>query len=136
MCAHGVRLADSQGVAVTWSTANKIGLALQLLYGVVNLPTAFMEPETGDMAGPPTWVLWADTILAVVLIIAIVLAWRNRSHGAAVVGSAANALISASGIPAFFVEVPTAIKILVAAGIVWTIVSVGLTFAGKKALPA
>lgn len=117
-----------------WSTLNKIGLVLQFVYGLVNLPTAFMTPEMeptksgAAAAGPPVWVLWADTILAVVLVLAVVVAWVKVSKSAAGLASISNILISLSAIPAFFVDgVPQEFKVLAAIGIVWTAVSVALT---------
>ena len=123
----------------TWSTLNKVGLVLQLLYGLANLPTAFIPPEAmtteagAATMGPPTWILWADTILSVILIVAAVAAWRsgNRSH--AFLASASNVLISLSGVPAYFVGAPHNIQVLVTVGIVWTIVSVALTHLRAKA---
>lgn len=120
--------------ATTWSTTNKVGLVLQFLYGVANLPTAFIPPEAmtstpgaAESVGPPTWILWADTLLSVVLIVAAVAAWRSGNRTHALLASASNALISLSGVPAYFVGAPHDIKVLVTIGIVWTIVSVALT---------
>ena len=121
---------------MNWSTLNKVGLVMQFLFGLANLPSAFMPPDTGTEAGPPMSVLWADTVLGVILIVAITLAWRNRSRGAAIAGSVASALIAATGIPAFFVDVPTGIKALVAASIAWAVVSIALTFTKSKATNA
>jgi uncharacterized membrane protein (UPF0136 family) len=121
---------------MNWSTLNKVGLVMQFLFGLANLPSAFMPPDTGTKAGPPMSVLWADTVLGVILIVAITLAWRNRSRGAATAGSVASALIAATGIPAFFVDVPAGIKALVAASIAWAIVSIVLTFTKSKATSA
>ena len=126
--------------STTWSTVNKVGLVLQFVYGLVNLPTAFMEPEmeatTSGAAteGPPAWVLWADTILAVILVVAVVLAWVQANRTAAGLASVSNILISLSAVPAFFVDgVPEQFKVLAAIGIVWTIVSVVLTHLKPKA---
>ena len=74
------------------------------------------------------WVLWADTILAVVLVLAVVVAWVKVSKSAAGLASISNILISLSAVPAFFVDgVPQEFKLLAAIGIVWTAVSVALT---------
>lgn len=124
--------------STTWSTANKIGLALQFVFGLLNLPTAFIPPDAmtstpgaAEMVGPPTWILWADTLLSVVLIIAAIAAWRSGNRTHALLASASNVLISLSAVPAYFVGAPHDILVIVTIGIVWTIVSVALTH--KKA---
>jgi len=123
----------------TWSTLNKVGLVLQFLYGLANLPSAFIPPEamtneTGaETMGPPTWVLWADTVLSVVLIVAAIAAWRSANKAHALVASTSNVLISLSGVPAYFVGAPHNIQVLVTIGIVWTVVSVALTHLRAKA---
>jgi hypothetical protein len=125
--------------STVWSTVNKVGLALQFLYGVVNLPTAFIPPEAmtsepgAHAMGPPTWILWADTVLSVVLIVAAIAAWRSGNRTHALLASASNVLISLSGVPAYFVGAPHDIQRLVTIGIVWTIVSVALTH--KRSTP-
>lgn len=116
-----------------WSTTNKVGLALQLLYGLVNIPSVFFPSGTETTAGPPMGVLWADTILGLILAIAAIMAWRNGSRPTARVASASNILISLTGVPAFFVSgVPAWMECLVVVGIVWTIVSVVLTHRPNK----
>jgi hypothetical protein len=126
--------------ATTWSTLNRVGLVLQFVYGLANLPTAFMGNEIasttpgGEPVGPPMWILWADTLLAVVLVFAVVHAWLQANRASATVASAANILITLTAVPVYFVEgVPEHFKTIETIAIVWTIVSVALTHLRAKA---
>jgi len=125
--------------ATTWSTANKVGLVLQFVYGLANLPSAFMGNEIastspgGEPIGPPMWVLWADTLLAVVLVVAVVVAWLQNSRTSAALASAANILITLTAVPVYFVDgVPDHFKVIETIAIVWTIGSVALTHLRAK----
>ncbi len=124
----------------TWSTLNKVGLVLQFVYGLANLPSAFMEPEMAspkpgaEPMGPPTWVLWADTVLAVVLVLAVVVAWLHTNRTSAGLASAANILITLTAVPVYFVDgVPEYFKVIETIAIAWTIVSVALTHRRARA---
>jgi len=125
--------------ATTWSTANKVGLVLQFVYGLANLPSAFMGNEIastspgGEPIGPPMWVLWADTLLAVVLVVAVVVAWLQNSRTSAALASAANILITLTAVRVYFVDgVPDHFKVIETIAIVWTIGSVALTHLRAK----
>lgn len=114
--------------ANTWSTVNKVGLAMQFVYGLANVPSFLQEPGTDEKMGPPSAVLWADTVLGVVLVLAVIVAWRQGNRSVAWLASAANVLISATGIPVFFIDgLPAWVVSVVVASIVWTVVSVALT---------
>lgn len=124
----------------SWSTLNKVGLVLQFVYGLANLPSAFMGSEIGSTepggkpVGPPTWVLWADTLLAVVLVLAVVVAWLHINRASAGLASVANILITLTAVPVYFVDgVPDYFKVIETIAIVWTIVSVALTHLRAKA---
>jgi len=116
----------------TWSTKNKLGLALQLIYGLANVPSIFQQPGSEKHDGPPMFILWIDTVLGVLLVLAVVIAWRNGNRTAAVAASAANVLLTLSGIPVFFVGAPVVFQVIVSVAIVLTIVSVTLTHARSR----
>ena len=104
-----------------WSTKNKVGLGLALFYAVTNLPAAFMPPDTGDQNGPPMAILWVDTVLSAVALVACVIAWRSGNRAAARLTVGSLVVVTLTSLPAFFVDVPAGIKILVAAGVLWTL---------------
>lgn len=114
-----------------WSTKNKVGLGLAIVYAITNLPSAFMPPDTGTQDGPPMAILWVCTVLSAVAIVAGVVAWRG-SRAAARLTAASLIVVTLTGVPAFFVDVPAAIKVLVAAGVVLTVVFTVLIFSPAK----
>ena len=115
-----------------WSTRNKVGLGLAALYAITNLPSAFFPPDTGSSDGPPMAVLVVCSVLSAVALVAVVVAWRTGSRLAARLTAASLIVVTLTSLPAFFVDVPAAIKAIVAAGVVWTIVMVVLMFSPPK----
>ena len=118
--------------ATTWSTKNKVGLGLAIFYAVTNIPSAFVPVDTGSEAGPPMAILVACSVLGVVALVAAVVAWRSGSRPAARLAAASIIVITLTSLPAFFVDVPAAIKVMVAAGVALTILIVVLMFSPPK----
>jgi hypothetical protein len=116
----------------TWSTKNKVGLGLALFYALVNLPSAVLPAPEGAEDGPPMAILVVCSVLAAVALVAGVMAWRTGSRPAARLTAASLIIITLTSLPAFFVDVPAAIKILVAAGVVLTVVFTVLIFSPSK----
>lgn len=110
-----------------WSTKNKVGLGLAMAYALTNLPSA-ITPVPEGVTGPPMSILWACSILSAVALVAGVVAWRTGSRPAARLNAASMIIVTLTSLPAFFVDVPAAIKILVAAGVVLTVVFTVLIF--------
>jgi len=115
----------------TWSTANKVGLGLIALAGAANLvPT---PPGDDSHAGPPLFILIADAVLGVVMIVAAVHAWRKGNKAAVRLAAGAGILTILSALPAFFVDgVPKFIQVLVAVYSVVTIAAIALALAPAK----
>ena len=124
---------DRKAVA-PWSKANKVGLVLTGVLGLGNVTSAFSPTSDGEV-GPPLEVLLADTVLAVVVLVAVVIAWVRGSRLAARIAAGGVILIALSAMPAFFVDVPPAIKALVGAITLVTVVACGLTLAPAKRTP-
>jgi len=102
------------------STRQKVGIALAGLYGATNIPSAFTPtPEGGD--GPPLMVLVVDSALGVIALVAAVIAWRTGSGAAIRVAAGALIIIAITALPAFFVDVPSWVKLLVAGSTLLTI---------------
>ncbi|MEV6237446.1 hypothetical protein [Lentzea sp. NPDC051838] len=112
----------------------KAGLVIAGLYSLTNIPS-FLTPAPEGEAGPPMAVLVLGSVLGVIGLVAVVLAWRGNQVALRV---AAGAIIvnTLTGLPAFFVDVPMAIKALVGFSVVLTVVTVVLMFSGKRRLPA
>ena len=90
----------------TWSTKNKVGLGLAIVYAITNLPSAFLPPPTGAEDGPPMAILVVCTVLSAVALVAGVVAWRNGSRPAARLTAASLIVVTLTSLPAFFVDVP------------------------------
>ncbi|NPD04099.1 hypothetical protein HN031_05310 [Nocardioides sp. zg-1308] len=115
----------------TWSTKNKVGLGIAIFYALTNLPSAFMPTPNGE-DGPPMAILWVCTVLAAVALVGGVMAWRTGSRPAARLTAASLIIVTLTSLPAFFVDVPAALKVLVAAGVVVTVVFTVLIFSPAK----
>jgi hypothetical protein len=108
----------------------KAGLIICILYGLGNIPSAFAPTPDGE-EGPPLAILVIGSILGVVAVVAAVLAWRGN-RPALRVGAGAMIVMTLTGLPAFFVDVPMAIKALVGFSVVLTVVAVVLMFSGDR----
>jgi hypothetical protein len=108
------------------SRKNRIGLVLTFLLGLVNIPSVLASTPDGD-EGPPMGVLVLDSICGVLMVAAVVVAWRTGSRGAVRLAAGVNILQALSAVPAFFVDVPVGIKIAASVGVVVSFVAVVLT---------
>lgn len=110
------------------SRANRIGLVLAGLLGLFDLVSLLTTPAPGPgEEGPPVEVLVACTVLGAITLVGVVWAWRTGSRVAARVVAGSRILSAITSLPAFFVEgVPPAFVGLAAAGVLLTVVAVGL----------
>lgn len=97
-----------------WSVANRIGFVIAGVFSLANIPSA-LAPTPDGAIGPPLPVLLADTVLAVIAVVCVVVAWITRQRVPARIAGTAVVLIALTGFPAFFVDVPAFVKVLVAA---------------------
>ena len=112
------------------STRQKVGLVLAGVMSAANISSVLFPTPDGD-AGPPIGVLVAGSILGIVGLAAVIVAWRGNRVAARV---AAGAIIIATltGLPAFFVEgIPAGVRILVGVSVLWTVVAVYLMFSAS-----
>ena len=107
------------------STKNKVGLALAGLLGVVDLPS-FLEKAPEGEVGPPYGILVLDSICGLITVVAVVIAWRSASRGAIRIAAGARIVSMLSALPAFFVDVPAFVKILVTVFVIVTVTSLVL----------
>jgi hypothetical protein len=86
------------------STANRVGLALCALLGVLDVINFLLAPEPapGEESAPPV-VIAATSVLGVVTLAGVALAWRNRNRIAARVTAGSRVVSVLLGLPAFFV---------------------------------
>ncbi|MCW2788174.1 MAG: hypothetical protein JWP56_477 [Aeromicrobium sp.] len=113
--------------ATPWSTRNKVGLGLAIFYGFANIPS-FLTAADDAEEGPPLSVAIVCSILGLVALVGGIMAWRQRNRAAARLTAASVVVITLTALPAFFVDVPAAIKALTALSVVYTIATVVLMF--------
>ena len=113
------------------TTRQKVGLVITALYSLANIPS-FLEggADPGD-DGPPLAILVVGSILGVIGLVAAVWAWRGN-RVALRVAAGCIILLTLTGLPAFFVDVPMAIKALVALSVLLTVAAVVLMFSGDR----
>ncbi|HET9420031.1 MAG TPA: hypothetical protein VFO49_02760 [Nocardioides sp.] len=112
------------------NTKQKVGLVLCGLYSLANIPSA-LAPTPEDETGPPLGILVIGSILGLIGLIATVLAWRGNSV-ALRVAAGSMIVVTLTGLPAFFVDVPTWVKALVGFAVLVTVVTVVLMFSGDR----
>jgi hypothetical protein len=107
------------------STKNKAGLVIAGLLGLGDISAILMPTPEGEV-GPPFGILVLGSICGVITVIAVVIAWVKANRGAIRVAAGARIVSMLTALPAFFVDVPAGIKILVTAVVILTVVSVVL----------
>lgn len=113
------------------TTRNKVGLALAGLISLINVPSV-LEPTPGGEVGPPFVVMLADTVVGLVGLVAVIIAWRSGSRTAIRVAAACLVVALVTALPALFVEVPAFVKVLVAVFTLITLATLVLMFSGDR----
>lgn len=112
------------------STRQKVGLVLAALINLTAIPSVLFPTPDGD-EGPPMAVLVVTTILGLIGLVAVVLAWRGNKLALRV--AAASLIVQALlAIPAFFADIPAGIKLAAGASVVVTIIAVVLMFSPAR----
>jgi hypothetical protein len=131
MSTHYSTSASTTPAGTGTTTRQKVGLVLAALYGLSNIPGFLQgDPAPGE-EGPPMAILVVGSVLGLIALVAAVVAWRgNRVALRLAAGSMI--LITLTGLPAFFVDVPMWVKALVGASVLLTVVAVVLMFSGDR----
>ena len=112
------------------STKQKVGLVIAGLYSLASIPGFLGAPDPGQ-EGPPMAILLVGSVLGVIGLVAVIMAWRGNRVALRV---AAGAVIvnTLTGLPAFFVDVPMFIKALVGLSVLVTVLAVVLMFSTDR----
>jgi hypothetical protein len=113
------------------STRQKAGLVLAGLISVVNL-TSPLTPTPDGEVGPPAAILWASAVIGLAGLVAAVIAWRTGNRAAVRVAAGSVILNVLTSLPAFFVEVPAALKLVVGVFTLVSVLSVVLMFSAGR----
>jgi len=114
----------------TLSKPQKVGVALAALLSLAGLPSVLTPTPEGE-TGPPYVVLALGTVLGFIGLVAAVLAWRGH-RGALRVLAGATIISALTGVPAFFVDVPALLKLLVAVSVLVSVAAVVLMFTPSR----
>jgi len=99
--------------AGTLTPMHKTGLALATLLALGDLVGPFtLEPPEGEV-GPPAIVLWLGLALGAITILGVAWAFRTAAPAARWLVAGSRVLSVLLALPAFFVDVPTPVKVLV-----------------------
>ena len=112
------------------TTKQKVGLAIAGLYSLANIPGFLGAPDPGQ-EGPPMAILIVGSVLGAIGLVAVVMAWRGN-RVALRVAAGAIIVITLTGLPAFFVDVPMIVKALVGFSVLLTLLAVVLMFSGDR----
>lgn len=115
------------------TTKQKVGLVLAGLYSLANIPSVLIPTPDGQDA-PPFGILVIGTVLGVVGLVATVAAWRGSSLALRITAGSI-IVVTLTAIPAFFVDVPMAVKAFSAVAVLLTVVAVALMFSGRRPGP-
>ena len=112
------------------TTKQKVGIGLAAFYGLTQIPSVMVPTEEGE-TGPPLGILVICSVLGVVALVSCVLAWRGN-RVALRIAAGAIVIITITGLPAFFVDVPMFVKAFVGVSVVLTLAAVVLMFSGRR----
>lgn len=119
----------------TTASRQKVGLVLAGIYSAANIPSVLFPAPDGE-EGPPIGILAIGSVLGVVGLAAVILAWRTGNRAALRAAAGAVIIITLAALPAFFVDVPAGIKLLVGVSVLLTIAAVVLMFSpGRRSTP-
>lgn len=113
------------------STRQKVGLTLA---GLISASQIFsvLNPTPAGQTGPPLTVLVLDSALGIIGVVAVVIAWRSGNRAALRVAAGAVIIAMLTSVPAFFVDVPVAIKGVVGFNVLISIAAVVLMFSPSR----
>jgi hypothetical protein len=103
------------------SKLNKAGLVVAFLLGLADMTGPFTPPDPDAHAGPPYPVLLVGAVLGLITIVAGVVAWRTAKRGAVRMVAGARIISMILALPAFFVDVPAWLKVLVGVVVILTV---------------
>ncbi len=115
----------------TTSTRQKVGFVLAGLLSLSSIPSVLVPTPDGEV-GPPFGILVLGTVLGVVGLVAVVIAWVRHSSAAIRVAAGCLIINVLAALPAFFVDVDVVVKLLSAASVLFSIVAVVLMFSGVR----
>lgn len=114
------------------SRRHATGLVLAGVLSASNILSALGPAPADGEPGPPVTILVLGSALGLIGLVAVVHAWRSGSRRSLRVAAGTLVLVALTAVPAFFVDVPVVIKLLVALQVLVTILTVVLMFSPDR----
>ncbi len=112
------------------TTRQKVGLALAGVLSASSISSAFAPAPDGE--APPLAIVVLGTILGVIGLIAVIIAWRGGKPAAIRLAAGALIINLLASLPAFFVDIPAGLKLLVGISVLLTVLAVALMFSPSR----
>lgn len=112
------------------TTRHKAGLVLAGLLSAMSIPSVFAPTPEGE--GPPFAISALSSILGVIGLVAVIIAWRSRNGAAVRIAAGALIINLLASLPAFFVDVPVGLKLVVGVTNLLALLAVALVFSGSR----
>jgi hypothetical protein len=113
------------------TTRTRVGLVLAVVLGLADVVSAFFPTPDGEV-GPPLAIVILGGVLGLATLAAVAVAWRSGRRGALRIVAGTRVLSAITALPAFFVDVPAWLKLLVAVLVVLTVVCVVLVLSPAR----
>ena len=113
------------------TTHTRTGLVIAALLGVADVVSAFFPTPDGQV-GPPLPIVLLGGLLGIATLAAAVVAWRTGKRGALRIVAGTRVLSAITALPAFFVDIPVWLKLVVAVAVVLTVVCVLLVLSPAR----
>jgi hypothetical protein len=113
------------------TTRTRTGLVIAALLGVADVVSAFFPTPDGEV-GPPLPIVLLGGLLGIATLGAVAVAWRTGKRGALRIVAGTRVLSAITALPAFFVDVPAPLKLVVAVAVVLTVVCVVLVLSPAR----
>jgi hypothetical protein len=113
------------------TTRTRVGLVIAALLALGDVVSAFFPTPEGEI-GPPLPIVLLGGLLGIAALAAVVVAWRAGRRGALRIVAGTRVLSAITALPAFFVDIPASVKLLVAVVVVLTVVCVVLVLSPAR----
>ena len=114
------------------STRLRIGLGIAAVLGLLDCASLLFPPTEPGQVGPPVGILVVGTLLGVVTLAAVLVAWRSGRRAAVWVVALTRIVSVLLALPAFVFGAPAEVQQLVAVFVVISIVAVALMLAPER----
>ena len=109
----------------------RVGLVLAGLLSAASIPSVFFPTPDGE-TGPPLGILVVGSVLGLLGLVAVVVAWRTGNRVAVRVAAGTLIVNLLTSLPAFFVDVSAGIKLLAGLSVLLTVLAVTLMFSVSR----